>query len=162
MIFFGDIDSQVSRIMPSLEGKSVRIVEVGPRDGLQNIPQYIPTAFKIELIHRLRKAGLNSIELTAAVSPRAVPQLADCTQLLQESSIQRLLSDRRSAKLSILVPNLRGLQTAQSHGVREIAVFVSATESFSRANINCNVEEGLKRARSVILIAKRYGIAVRG
>ena len=127
---------------------TVRIVEVGPRDGLQNIKDPIPTETKIELISRLRKTGLTSIELTSLVSPKAVPQLSDSQQLLVDRRIQNLIEDDTS-RHPVLVPNMRGLQVAIDQGLREIAVFVSASEAFSRANINCSVSEGLARARKV-------------
>ncbi|GAB1205156.1 hypothetical protein APSETT445_003826 [Aspergillus pseudonomiae] len=140
---------------------SVRIVEVGPRDGLQNIRDPVDTTTKLELISRLRATGLQTIELTSVVSPRAIPQLADCRQVLQNPMIQQLLrtSDLR---LPVLVPNLKGFQIAVQHGVREVAVFVSATEGFSRANINGTVEEGLARAKQVASAAVNANIAVRG
>lgn len=140
---------------------AVRIVEVGPRDGLQNISTPIPTVTKLELIHRLVKAGLQTIELTSVVSPRRIPQLADCRDLLGHSSVQGLAKDPK-LRLPVLVPNLKGLEIARSSGVKEIAVFISATEGFSRANINCTVEEGLERAKEVALQAIKSGLAVRG
>ncbi|PYH40468.1 aldolase [Aspergillus saccharolyticus JOP 1030-1] len=146
--------------MPS---PTVRIVEVGPRDGLQNIPTQIPTATKLDLIHRLHQTGLKTIELTSIVSPRHIPQLADCKDLLQHPSIRALGHDNNpDLRLPVLVPNLKGLEIAQSLQVREIAVFVSATEGFSRANINCSVEVGLARAREVVGRAVKDGLVVRG
>lgn len=140
---------------------AVRIVEVGPRDGLQNIKEPIPTATKVELIRRLERTGLRTIELTSVVSPRAIPQLADCQDVLGDQSVERLQADP-DLRLPVLVPNLKGLDIAIRCGVREVAVFVSATEGFSRANINCTVQEGMQRARSVAENAAKYGIAVRG
>lgn len=139
---------------------SVRIVEVSPRDGLQNIKTTIPTSTKLSLIQRLHAAGLQTIELTSAVSPKAVPQLADCQTVLSDDSVQTLLAT--PARLPVLVPNVRGLDVAIKHGVREVAVFVSATEAFSKANTNCTVKEGLERARLVAEKAKQAGLAVRG
>ncbi|KAL4738931.1 aldolase [Aspergillus similis] len=140
---------------------TVRIVEVGPRDGLQNISTQIPTSTKLELIQRLHKAGLQTIELTSVVSPRRIPQLADCRDLLQHSSI-RNLAQSPELRLPVLVPNLQGLAIARSLGVKEIAVFISATEGFSRANINCTVEQGLERAKEVTSQAIAAGLVVRG
>lgn len=142
----------------------VRIVEVGPRDGLQNVQASIPTATKLELISRLRKTGLRTIELTSVVSPRAVPQLADCRQILSNSNIQTLIrsSNGDALRLPVLIPNLKGLQIALDNHVREIAVFVSATEGFSKANIKATVEQGLARAREVAEKARNAGLAVRG
>lgn len=141
---------------------SVRIVEVGPRDGLQNITTPIPTPIKLELILRLHQTGLKTIELTSIVSPRRIPQLADCRNLLEHPSIQSLGGDSPDLRLPVLVPNLKGLKVCQALNAKEIAVFVSATEGFSRANINCSVEVGLARAREVVGRAVQDGLAVRG
>ncbi len=140
---------------------AVRIVEVGPRDGLQNIKTTIPTAIKLELISRLRQTGLKTIEITSVVSPKAVPQLADCRQVLADGNIRAMVDDER-LRVPVLIPNLKGLEIALQNGVREVAVFVSATEGFSRANVNATVEEGLTRARQVTEKARAAGRAVRG
>ncbi|EXJ77045.1 hydroxymethylglutaryl-CoA lyase [Capronia epimyces CBS 606.96] len=140
---------------------AVRIVEVGPRDGLQNFPRTVPTAVKIELIRRLYAANVRTIELTSVVSPKAIPQLADCRQVLADPKVGRFLEDR-SLRLPVLVPNLRGLNIAVEHRVKEVAVFVSASEGFSRANTNCTVEEGLQRAEAVARQALTQGLQVRG
>jgi hydroxymethylglutaryl-CoA lyase len=139
---------------------TVRIVEVGPRDGLQNIRESIPTATKLELIRRLEKTGLNTIELTSVVSPKAIPQLADCRDVLMDEEVKRM--SEKDMRLPVLVPNVKGLEIALKHGVREIAVFISATEGFSRANINCSVEEGIERAKNVASMALNSNVAVRG
>ncbi|KAJ0164980.1 Hydroxymethylglutaryl-CoA lyase, mitochondrial [Colletotrichum tanaceti] len=141
---------------------AVRIVEVGPRDGLQNIKTIIDALTKLELIQRLQKAGLHRIELTSVVSSRAVPQLADCRDILSTSFVADWLRSRPGLHLPVLVPNIRGLRFALDHGVKEVAVFVSASEGFSRANLNCNVEEGVQRAREVAREAIANGVAVRG
>ena len=140
---------------------AVRIVEVGPRDGLQNVSGFVPTAAKIELIRRLREAGLQTIELTSAVSPKAVPQLADCEVVLSHGMVKDLQA-QPGLHLPVLVPNSKGLELAMKHGVKEVAVFVSATEGFSKANINVSVEQGLERAMDVARLARKAGIAVRG
>ncbi|EAW10948.1 hydroxymethylglutaryl-CoA lyase [Aspergillus clavatus NRRL 1] len=140
---------------------TVRIVEVGPRDGLQNIQDQIPTETKLELIRRLQATGLRSIELTSAVSPRAIPQLADCRTILDDPHIRQMQHDA-GLRLPVLVPNLKGLETALAHGATEVAVVVSATEGFSQANIKCSVAEGLERARNVAEKARDAGLAVRG
>ncbi|ETI26974.1 hypothetical protein G647_10073 [Cladophialophora carrionii CBS 160.54] len=140
---------------------AVRIVEVGPRDGLQNIKTVIPTAKKLELISQLRQTGLKTIEITSVVSPRAIPQLADCRAVLADGVIKGMVQDD-SLRVPVLVPNLKGLEAALENGVREVAVFVSATEGFSRANINATVDEGLARARHVTERATAAGVAVRG
>jgi len=139
----------------------VRIIEVGPRDGLQNIKAVVPATTKIELINRLAKTGLQAIELTSIVSPKAIPQLADCREVLSNARVKSLVSGGR-LRAPVLVPNLKGLELAHAHGVREVAVFVSAGEGFSRANINCSVEEGLKRANEVTRRALELGLEVRG
>lgn len=140
----------------------VRIVEIGPRDGLQNVTGFVPTATKIELISRLREAGLQTIEITSVVNPKAIPQLADCQSLLSHPIIASALQTQKPLRLPVLVPNLKGLEIAVKHGVKEVAVFVSATEAFSQANIRCSVEEGLQRARKVSVAAMRAGMVVRG
>lgn len=154
----------------------VRIVEVGPRDGLQNISTLVPTAVKLELIARLHAAGLKIIELTSCVSPKAIPQLADSEKILSDGTVQALLRKQHQqqqqqqqnkqrqdeVQFPVLVPNRKGLETARKHGVREVAVFVSATEGFSRANIHCSVEQGLARAKEVADLCIPAEIKVRG
>lgn len=147
--------------MHSSSMASVRIVEVGPRDGLQNVKYKIPTATKLALFHKLRAAGLQNIEITSVVSPQAVPQLADCKDVLADSRIQGLMTDSK-LRTPVLIPNLKGLDIAMRHNVKEVAVFVSAAEGFSQANIRCSVQEGLDRARQVAEKARSHGIAVRG
>lgn len=139
----------------------VRVIEVGPRDGLQNVKSVIPASTKVELIRRLQAAGLQNVEVTSTVSPKAVPQLADCATVLADANVQSLIANPK-IRTPVLVPNLKGLQTAIHHKVREIAVFVSASEGFSNANIRCSVQEGLNRARQVAEKARAEGIAVRG
>lgn len=143
------------------DSSAVRIVEVGPRDGLQNVKESVPTTTKLELIHLLAATGLRSIELTSVVSPKAIPQLADCRQVLQDPDVKTLLHNH-DLRLPVLVPNLKGLEIALQQGVREIAVFISATEGFSRANINCTVHQGIDRARQVASKAASAQVAVRG
>src|SRR5947209_1867210 len=140
---------------------SVRIVEVGPRDGLQNIKSPVPTATKLELIDQLHATGLTTIEITSVVSPKAIPQLADCRQVLGKDRIKTLMNDSK-LRLPVLIPNMKGLEIALAIGIREVAVFVSATEGFSKANINATVDEGLNRARQVASKAKAAGLSVRG
>ncbi|CAK1360232.1 Hydroxymethylglutaryl-CoA lyase, mitochondrial [Cercospora beticola] len=140
---------------------SVRIVELGPRDGLQNVKPSIPSSTKLALIERLHDAGLQRIEVTSVVSPRAVPQLADCETILANANVQKLLSNPH-LRTPILIPNLKGLDVALRHSVKEVAVFVSASEGFSRANIRCSVQEGLDRARAVTEKARTNGLEVRG
>lgn len=144
---------------PPIFDPAVRIVEVGPRDGLQNIASHVPTSVKVELIQRLVKAGLSTVEATSFVSPKWIPQLADNREVLR--SIEPLLRDG-TLSLPVLVPNVRGLNDALQHQVKEVAVFVSASEGFSRRNTNCSVGEALARAREVATRARQHGVAVRG
>ena len=139
----------------SLPGR-VRIVEVGPRDGLQNEPRTVPTAAKIELIDRLADAGLPAIEATAFVSPKWVPQMADNAQVM--AGIRR----RAGVSYPVLVPNMQGFHAAAAAGATEIAVFGAASESFSRKNINCSIAESLVRFEPVATAALARGIRVRG
>jgi hydroxymethylglutaryl-CoA lyase len=148
----------ISRVSMS---NSVRIVEVGPRDGLQNISNLVPTTTKLALISRLQQTGLQNIEITSIVSPRAVPQLSDNREVLGNADIQALFRSS-SLRVPVLTPNLRGFEVAREHGVKEVAVFVSASEGFSKANINCSVQEGLDRARVVAEAASKHGISIRG
>jgi len=136
----------------------VRIVEVGPRDGLQNERQPIAIADKLMLIRRLQDAGLRSIEVAAFVSPRWVPQMADAAAVLAG-----VLADARpGVGYPVLVPNLRGLEAALAAGATEVAVFAAASESFSRRNINCSVAESLQRFLPVVERARQAQARVRG
>lgn len=135
---------------------SVRIVEVGPRDGLQNEKAQIATADKIALIDRLSATGLRSIEATSFVSPKWVPQLADAAQVF--SGIQRKLG----VHYPVLVPNEQGYERARAVGVEEIAVFTAASEAFNQKNINAGIDESLQRFAPVLARAKADGVAVRG
>lgn len=135
---------------------AVRIVEVAPRDGLQNEKVNVTTETKLELIERLAEAGLTEIEATSFVSPRWVPQMAD------HDAIMRGLVRRPGRKYPVLVPNLKGYQAAVAAGAREVAVFASASESFSQKNINCSIDESFARFEPVFESAKADGIAVRG
>ena len=145
------------------QGRDVRIIEVGPRDGLQNIKQLVPKEVKIELIQRLAETGLRDIEATSFVSPKWVPQLADGHEVLQES-LRFAQSQTGSAGLNfpVLAPNAKGLQNANAAGAKEIVVFASVTETFSKANQNCTVDEAIRQARAVTKEALALGIKVRG
>jgi hydroxymethylglutaryl-CoA lyase len=134
----------------------VKIVEVGPRDGLQNERQSVPAATKVELIRRLGDAGLKAIEATAFVSPRWVPQMADAAEVM--AGIER----RAGVAYPVLVPNMKGLEAALAASAKEIAVFGAASESFSRKNINCSIAESLDRFRPVVAAAKEADVKVRG
>ncbi len=134
----------------------VRIVEVGPRDGLQNEKKIVPLADKIRLVEALAEAGLPVVEAGSFVSPKWVPQMADSGEVLARI--------RRKAGVSYpaLVPNMKGLEGAIAAGVEEIAVFAAASESFSRKNINCSIAESLERFRPVCDAAKAKGLKIRG
>ncbi len=136
--------------------RSVRIVEVGPRDGLQNEKTNVATADKIELIDRLSATGLQSIEATSFVSPKWVPQLADAADVL--AGIHR----RPGVRYPVLVPNEQGYARARSAGADEIAVFTAASEEFNRRNINASIDESLQRFAPVMERARADGVAVRG
>jgi hydroxymethylglutaryl-CoA lyase len=139
----------------------VKIVEVGPRDGLQNTPGIVPTVIKTELIRRLATTGLPAIEATSFVSPKWIPQLSDGAEVVK--SIHPLIrSVTKPIRFPVLVPNVKGLEAAHRNGAIEVAVFVSATEAFSKRNINCTVNESLDRVREVCTKAKSMGIEVRG
>ena len=135
---------------------AVRIVEVGPRDGLQNEPREVPTPVKVELIERLADAGLPAVEATAFVSPKWVPQMADHTEVLER--IRR----KPGVDYPVLAPNLKGFEGARAAGATEVAIFGAASESFSRRNINCSIAESLERFRPVAEAARQHGIKVRG
>jgi hydroxymethylglutaryl-CoA lyase len=134
----------------------VKMVEVGPRDGLQNEAQPVPTAVKIELIDRLSDAGLPVVEATAFVSPKWVPQMADNAEVM--AGIRR----RANVSYPVLVPNRKGLDAAIAAGAEEISVFGAATESFSKRNTNCSIAEGLARFSEVCEEALKHGLKVRG
>ncbi len=134
----------------------VRIVEVGPRDGLQNEKQQIATADKITLIDRLSATGLRSIEATSFVSPKWVPQLADAAEVF--AGIQR----RPGVNYPVLVPNEQGYERALAVGVQEVAVFTAASEQFNLKNTNAGIDESLRRFEPVLARAKADGIKVRG
>ncbi|CEJ94361.1 Putative HMGL-like domain-containing protein [[Torrubiella] hemipterigena] len=144
--------------------RSVRIVEAGPRDGLQSIKVTVPTATKIELITRLADTGLADIEATSFVSPKWVPQLADGAQVMKDvANLQKQhQQNNRLVNFPVLAPNLKGLLNAHNAGAREVVVFASATEAFSKANQNCTVAEGLDHAENVAGEALRLGLKVRG
>src|SRR5213076_1503366 len=136
--------------------QSVRIVEVGPRDGLQNEPREVPTAVKVELIERLAAAGLPAVEATAFVSPKWIPQMADHTEVLER--IRR----KPGVDYPVLAPNLKGFESARAAGANEVAIFGAASEAFSRKNINCSIAESLDRFRLVADAARKEKIKVRG
>ncbi|HNE61352.1 MAG TPA: hydroxymethylglutaryl-CoA lyase [Ottowia sp.] len=134
----------------------VRLIDVGPRDGLQNEKQPVPAAVKIELVQRLQAAGLREIEVTSYVSPKWVPQMADNHQVM--GGIAR----QPGVRYSVLTPNLKGFEAALADRPHEIVVFGAASEAFSQKNINCSVAESIERFAPVVAAARAAGIAVRG
>ena len=140
----------------TIPARQVRIVEVGPRDGLQNEKTDVPTAVKIELIERLGATGLQTIEATSFVSPKWVPQLADAADVF--TAIRK----RPGVRYPVLVPNLQGYERARAAGASEIAVFTAASEAFNRKNINASIDESIERFRPVMERAGAENVAVRG
>ncbi len=136
--------------------KRVRIVEVGPRDGLQNEKAQIPTDAKIKFIDLLSAAGFETVEATSFVSPKAIPQLADASEVM--AGITR----RAGVSYPVLVPNQKGMERALAAGVRAVAVFTAASETFTRHNINATIEESLANFRPVLEMARGEGVPVRG
>jgi hydroxymethylglutaryl-CoA lyase len=132
------------------------MVEVGPRDGLQNEAAAVPTEVKVGLIDRLTAAGLAAIEATSFVSPKWVPQMSDAAAVM--ASIER----RPGVRYPVLTPNMKGFEAAFAARCDEVAVFVAASETFSRKNINCSIAESLERARPVCDAARAHGVRVRG
>ena len=139
-----------------MNSNAVKIVEVGPRDGLQNEKRVVSTDTKLELIARLAAAGLRSIEATSFVSPKWVPQMADHAELMQR------LPHVPGVVYPVLTPNLQGFEAAIAAGATEVAVFASASESFSQRNINCSIAESFERFRPVFDAARAAGVKVRG
>ena len=135
---------------------TVRIVEVGPRDGLQNESAMVPTAAKIELVDRLSATGLRTVEATSFVSPKWVPQLADAAEVF--AGIAR----RPGVAYPVLVPNLQGYERARAVGADEVAVFTAASEAFNRRNTNAGIDESLERFAPVLERARADGVQVRG
>jgi hydroxymethylglutaryl-CoA lyase len=134
----------------------VTLVEVGPRDGLQNEKQAVPAATKIELVHRLQAAGLREIEVTSFVSPKWVPQMADNAEVM--AGVQR----QAGVRYSVLTPNLKGWEAAALTQPDEIVVFGAASEAFSQKNINCSIAESIERFAPVVQAARAAGVKVRG
>lgn len=136
--------------------KRVTIYEVGPRDGLQNEKASVPTEAKVRYIDMLSDSGLPYIEATSFVSPRAIPQLADATDVME--TIRRV----PGVRYPVLVPNIMGMERAVQAGATDVAVFTAASESFTKANINATIEESLQNFEPVIQMAQAKGISVRG
>lgn len=135
--------------------KRVELVEVSPRDGLQNETQTVPTPIKIEFINQLADTGLRVIEVTGFVSPKWIPQLADGREVFQG------ITQKPGVRYPVLVPNTKGLENALACGVKEIAVFTTPSEQFSQKNTNCSVAESLERIAEVMKVAKTRQLRVR-
>ena len=133
----------------------VKIVDVGPRDGLQNEKQPVPAEVKIGLVHRLQDAGLTEIEVTSFVSPKWVPQMADNAQVMAD------ITRRSDVRYSVLTPNLKGLEAALPTRPDEVVVFGAASEAFSQRNINCSIAESVERFAPVVALAHEKGLKVR-
>lgn len=144
-----------NKFLRSIPG-DVKIVEVGPRDGLQNEKQIVPTSVKVELIKMVVSSGLRVVEATSFVSPKWVPQLADAKDVMEA------IRDVEGARFPVLTPNLKGFEAAVAAGAKEVAIFASASESFSKSNINCSVKESLTRYRDVAFAASKLSFPVRG
>ncbi|XP_052761636.1 hydroxymethylglutaryl-CoA lyase, mitochondrial-like [Mya arenaria] len=134
----------------------VKVVEVGPRDGLQNEKELVPTAAKIELVNKLSLAGIRNIEVTSFVSPKWVPQMADHTEVMKG------ITRYDNVVYSALTPNLKGFEAALEAGASEVAIFGAASESFSKKNINCTIAESIDRFGAVVTAASRARLPVRG
>src|SRR5256884_4433012 len=141
--------------LPALP-RAVRVVEVGPRDGLQNEKAQVPTEQKIQFITMVAAAGLPVVEATSFVSPRAIPQLSDA------SAVMAALKGYPTTEFPVLVPNLKGMERALAAGVRSVAVFTAASESFTRHNINATIAESLANFRPIVALAQQEGVPVRG
>ncbi|XP_022117438.2 hydroxymethylglutaryl-CoA lyase, mitochondrial [Pieris rapae] len=134
----------------------IRIYEVGPRDGLQNETKFVPTEVKVELIHKLASAGLKNIESASFVSPKWIKQMSDGVHVMKN------IKKMPDVNYPVLVPNLKGYETAKKCNVEEIAIFPAGSEAFSQKNLNCSVKEGLHRFRAVAEQAVKDGLRVRG
>lgn len=139
--------------------QQIRIVEVGPRDGLQNEKEVVSTATKIELIERLARAGLRDIEVASFVSPKWVPQMADHAEIMASLPPANRYPD---VNYPVLTPNMKGFEAAVAAGAKEVAVFAAASEGFSQKNINCSISESIERFVPLFEEAKRHGVRVRG
>jgi hydroxymethylglutaryl-CoA lyase len=136
--------------------RRVKLVDVGPRDGLQNEKQPVPAAIKVELVHRLQAAGLKEIEVTSFVSPKWVPQMAD------NADVMAGIARQEGVRYSVLTPNMKGFESALLSKPDEVVVFGAASEAFSQKNINCSIAESIERFAPVVKAARDAGIAVRG
>ena len=140
--------------------KPIRIFEVGPRDGLQNEKIFVDTINKKTLIEKIIDSGIKNIELTSFVSPKAIPQFSDSIELI--NLLHPIISNRNDLNLSVLVPNLKGMENAIKYGIKEVAIFTSASDSFNMKNINCNIDDSFKRFEPIMDLANKHNIRVRG
>ncbi|XWS58984.1 hypothetical protein CRYUN_Cryun08bG0081200 [Craigia yunnanensis] len=147
--------SPTNKVLSNLPGH-VKIVEVGPRDGLQNEKEIVPTTIKVQLIKMLVSSGLTVVEATSFVSPKWVPQLADAKDVMDA------IRNIQGARFPVLTPNLKGFEAAVVAGAKEVAIFASASETFSKSNINCSIEDSLTRYRDVASAARELSLPVRG
>ncbi len=134
----------------------ITLIEVGPRDGLQNEPVFVPTETKVQFVNLLSQTGLSNIEVTSFVSAKAIPQLAD------NQAVFSAINKPESICFSALVPNEQGMKAAINAGVKHIAIFTAASEQFNQHNIQCSIQESIERFKPVILMAKNNGISIRG
>lgn len=134
----------------------VRIVEVGPRDGLQNEPKLLPATTKINLVNKLSKTGLKTIEVTSFVSPKWVPQMSDNAEVLKG------ITKVEGIAYPVLTPNLKGFEAALAAGAKEVAIFGAASESFTQKNVNCSIEESIARFKPILEAAVKSNVKVRG
>ncbi|XP_039218999.1 hydroxymethylglutaryl-CoA lyase, mitochondrial isoform X1 [Crotalus tigris] len=152
----GSLIGQLSLTTAGTFPKHVKIVEVGPRDGLQNEKNIVPTRVKIDLINMLSETGLSVIEATSFVSPKWVPQMADHTEVMQ--GIRKV----PGVSYPVLTPNLKGFEAAVAAGAKEVSIFGAASEAFTKKNINCSIDESLQRFGDVLQASKGASIPVRG
>lgn len=148
-----------ARYRSTIVEPDVRILEVGPRDGLQNIQTKVDTPIKIELIRRLADAGCRAIESASFVSPKWIPQLADSSEVMKEILP---MAAEKSIRIPVLTPNMKGFERAVQSGAKEAVVFASASEGFSWKNTNCSIEEALNRAEEIVKAALAQGLRARG
>ena len=139
----------------------VKIVEVGPRDGLQNEPQYLETEHKLELIKLLSESGLKTIEVTSFVRPSAIPQMKDSAELFPKV-VSHYGNEFDKYHFPVLVPNLKGMENAIKSGVKEVALFTATSESFTKKNINSTIDESFERFKPVVDLANKNNIKIRG
>ncbi|ORX90360.1 hydroxymethylglutaryl-CoA lyase [Basidiobolus meristosporus CBS 931.73] len=154
--FVSVVSPVLNNSLVQLRGQKVKIVEVGPRDGLQNEKTFVPTDTKIEFINKLSETGIKVVEATSFVSPKAVPQMRDAAEVMSK------ISRKNGVSYPVLAPNVKGLEAALSCNVEEIAIFGAASEAFSKRNINCTIDESLERFRAVVDKAKENNIRIRG